>query len=248
VRIGICSDIHVHRHDQADDIQDLVEHINASELDVLLCAGDLSHHPDEVRGFLQAISLECPRAWVPGNHDVWGIDAASPSNTADHRYRTVFPALSRETGWHYLPDAPLLIPGGETTVVGTLGWFTGPGYSEWFDASASDADEMLAARFAQELEQSILTSGAEQLIVVTHHVPHPDCLPEGGKRQAKHSTLLAEVIARYADRIALVVHGHKHRRYGPSLIDGLWYVAHPFGYPGQHTSHWDGLRVLDLDL
>ena len=56
VRVGICSDIHVHRHDQPDAIQELIAHVNAHQnLDLLICAGGLSHDAAEVQGFLRSI-------------------------------------------------------------------------------------------------------------------------------------------------------------------------------------------------
>lgn len=245
MNLGICSDIHVHRREQADQVQELVEHINAHrDLDLLICAGDLSHRTAEARAFLQSITLDCPRAWLPGNHDLWVIDEESESDSAESRYRLTLPALSDCVGWHYLPAGPLKRAGG-LAVVGTTGWFTDPGYSEWFDADADQRDQDLAARLADELDQNIrAVEGNARIIVVTHHVPHPACLPEGDPRQAEHSTRIATVIARHAERIELVVHGHKHRRYGPDTIDGIPYVAHPFGYPRQHESPKDGLRVL----
>ena len=100
---------------------------------------------------------------------------------------------------------------------------------------------------ASELERNIvLVDKNARLIVVTHHVPHPACLPEGDPRCGEHSVRIAEVIARHADRIELVVHGHKHRRYGPKTIDGVRYIAHPFGYPRQPEGPEDGLRVVEL--
>jgi 3',5'-cyclic AMP phosphodiesterase CpdA len=248
MKVGICSDIHVHRHDQANEIQELIAHVNAHrDLDLLICAGDLSHHTEEVRAFLQSITLDCPRAWLPGNHDLWVIDAESDSDSSDNRYRVTLPSLSDAAGWHYLPSGPLSIAGRRIAVVGTTGWFTDRGYSEWFDADADERDQELATRFASELEQNIAAVEKNaRLIVVTHHVPHHACLPEGDPQRGEHSVRVAEVIARYAERIELVVHGHKHRRYGPRTIDGVRYVAHPFGYPRQHEGPEDGLRVVEV--
>ena len=248
MKVGICSDIHVHRHDQTDAIQELIAHVNAQrDLDLLICAGDLSHCTAEVRAFLQSITLDCPRVWLPGNHDLWVIDAESESDTSDSRYRVMLPALSDAAGWHYLPSGPLSLAGERIAVVGTTGWFTDSGYSEWFDADADERDQELATRFASELEHNIAAVEASvRLIVVTHHVPHPGCLPQGDPRNGEHSVRIAEVIARHADRIELVVHGHKHRRYGPKTIDGVRYVAHPFGYPRQHEGPEDGFRVVDV--
>jgi 3',5'-cyclic AMP phosphodiesterase CpdA len=249
LKIGICSDIHVHRHDQADEVRALLEHLNSQrDLDLLICAGDLSHRSTEVRSFLRAVTLDCPRAWVPGNHDLWVIDAESDEDSAELRYRTVLPAISKAEDWHYLPGGPLVLDGARRAVVGTTGWFTDRGYSEWFDAEADERDDALATRLANELERHIdAAPKAARLIVVTHHVPHPECLPpEGDARRAEHSVRIAEVIARHAKRIELVVHGHKHRRYGPSQIDGVPYIAHPFGYPRQHERPEDGLRVIEV--
>jgi 3',5'-cyclic AMP phosphodiesterase CpdA len=248
MKLGICSDIHVHRHDQLREVELLIAHVNRQrDLDLLICAGDISHRIAEIRAFFGSITLDCPRAWVPGNHDLWVIDAESETDCADTRYRSTLPAVSGAAGWHYLPAGPLELPGGGFAVVGTTGWFTGPGYSEWHDAEADQRDEALALRFGIELENDIATArDGARLIVVTHHVPHPACLPEQHPRRGEHSARLAEVIARHSARIALVVHGHKHRRHGPSTIDGVRYVAHPFGYPGQHERPEDGLRVLVL--
>jgi 3',5'-cyclic AMP phosphodiesterase CpdA len=249
LRIGICSDIHVHRLDQASEIEELITHVNAQRnLDLLICAGDLSHRSTEVSSFLRGITLDCPRAWVPGNHDLWVIDRESEQDTAELRYRSTLPALSKEAGWHYLPEGALSLAGTRLVVVGTTGWFTDRGYSEWFDAEADERDDELAKRLAVDLDRQIVSvPPAAKVILVTHHVPHPSCLPDGDPRRAEHSTRIAEVIARHANRIELVVHGHKHRRYGPMIIDGVPYVAHPFGYPRQHERPEDGLRVLELE-
>lgn len=248
MRVALVSDVHVHRHDQADEVAALVDHIHRlSDVDLLLCAGDLSHRTPEIERFLAAIRLDVPCAWVPGNHDIWVIEAESGSDTAAHRYHTLFPELSRRLGWHYLPAAPLLLPKHHLAVVGTIGWFTGPGPSEWFDTDASDADDALARSLAADLDAQLHSIPAGcRAIALTHHVPDARCLPAEGNRLAKTSDYLTATLQRHALQLALVAHGHKHRRYGPLMLDGVPYVAHPFGYPTQHTGPEDGVRVLDV--
>jgi hypothetical protein len=56
---------------------------------------------------------------------------------------------------------------------------------------------------------------------------------------------VAGVLKINAGRIRLVLHGHHHRRH-ETRADGIWFVAHPFGYPGEHASPADGFRVVDL--
>lgn len=248
MKVAICSDIHVHRHDHADEILNLVGHINAQRgLDLLICAGDLSHRTSEVREFLASITVSCPRAWVPGNHDLWVIEAESEQDHAENRYRVALPGIAREVGWHYLPDGPLHLAGQSTSVVGTTAWFTGPGYSEWHDAQADARDELLATRMAAELESQLLSVDlARRVIVVTHHVPHHGCLGPDDTPDGRVNRHVTEVIRRHAARIDLVVHGHRHRRYDPKVIDGVSFVAHPFGMPGQHVGAEDGLRVIEV--
>jgi hypothetical protein len=48
-------------------------------------------------------------------------------------------------------------------------------------------------------------------------------------------------------RLPGLTHGHKHRRYGPMSLDGVRYIAHPFGYPRRHERPEDGLRVFELN-
>jgi 3',5'-cyclic AMP phosphodiesterase CpdA len=229
MRIGIASDVHLHRPEHAEEIQELLLHINAQQLDLMVFAGDISHRTAEIRGFLGALAPACPRVWVPGNHDVWVIEPESPQDTAGYRYRELFGRLSAEVGWYYLPEAPLRLPEHRLTVVGNIGWLPDPGFSEWFDARASDADAALARGFAEGLARALENAEpGDRILVVTHHAPP------------------LEVLSRFADRIALAVHGHEHRRHGPSSVQGVLLIAHPFGYPDQHEDALDGLRILEI--
>lgn len=249
MKLALLSDVHVHRSDHSADVAALAQRIPGLAVDLVLCAGDLSHRPDELEGFLRQIRPAAPVrcAWVPGNHDIWVIDEEGEEDTAANRYRRVLPEISRRVGWHYLPAAPLLIPEHGLAVVGTMGWFTGPGYSEWFDSEASDADETLARDLAGQLEAHIEAVPPDlRLIAVTHHVPDERCLASGSSKRSETSVFAQAVLRRHSSRLALVVHGHRHRRYGPLLLDGVPYVAHPFGYPHQHQSVDDGVRVLEI--
>jgi hypothetical protein len=184
---------------------------------------------------------------VPGNHDIWVIDPESRDDTAERRYRRTFADLSRRAGWHYLPAGPLLLPEHGLALVGTMGWFTGPGFSEWFDREASDADEALARALAAELDAPLAAvPPALRPMAVTHHVPDERCLAPGDARRGETSAFVQAVLRRHSGRLALVVHGHRHRRYGPTLLDGVPHAAHPFGYPRQHASLDDGVRVLEV--
>ncbi len=246
--VGLLSDIHVHRHDQASEVEELVAHINAAAVpDLLICAGDISHRTEELGAFLHGITLVCPKCWVPGNHDIWVIDPESSTDTAESRYVDRFSDISDSAGWHYLPASPLVLDEHQVAVVGTIGWFTGHGYSEWLDQDGSEQDDALARRFADELSVQIRAVPTDHnLIVVTHHLSHrasPSFDPTQGN---VWSPYVQDVVSAHQDRIALAIHGHRHLRYAPTRVDGIFFAAHPFGYPHQHSSVEDGYLRVEL--
>jgi 3',5'-cyclic AMP phosphodiesterase CpdA len=248
LRVGVLSDIHFHRDDHAAEIEALVKHISSVEApDLIVLAGDISHRVSEIRAFLGEVKADCPKCWVPGNHDIWVIDAEFEGDTAEYRYEVVFPQLSAELGWHYLPKEPVVYEDRGIGIVGSIGWFTGPGYSEWFDAPASESDEELARHLAEGLDQAIVElPPAFAVVVVTHHVSHIlcPCYEESERKDVNEH--VQRVLQRHRERLLLAIHGHKHVRYGPVMIDGVCFLAHPFGYPAQHSSVGDGYRVLDI--
>lgn len=248
MKLGICSDIHLHRHDQTEDIRALIAHINeTAPPDAFICAGDLSHNAHEIEAFFGSIDLPCPKAWVPGNHDIWVVEPERAGDSAEDRYFRHLPELSARMGWHYLPSGPLLLPDLSVALVGSMGWFTDEGWSEWYEQDADHRDKALAHAFALKLEEELLGLPAtHRAVVVTHHVPHAACLPEGDPRDGEVSEWMSETLIRRQQRIALVVHGHKHRRYGPKVADGVTFMAHPFGYPHHHSRPEDGYRVVEV--
>lgn len=248
VSVGLLSDVHAHRPDQAEALAGLIEYINAQPApDLLLLAGDVSHRTAELSSFLGSLRADCPRCWVPGNHDVWVIDPESADDSAEQRYRLRFAEISEAQGWHYLPGGPRVLREQNLAVVGTLGWFSGQGFSEWFDQASSEQDLELARRLADELEAAIADVPPElRLIVVTHHLSH-DGIPTHDPQQGNlHSRFLQRVLLRHRARVDLVVHGHRHQRYAPIELEGLRFVAHPFGYPHQHASVEDGYRTVEV--
>jgi len=248
MKLAFCSDIHVHRYEQAADIDALIKHINQlTDLDGFLCLGDLSHRTDELKSFLSAITLDCPKLWVPGNHDIWVIDKESELDTAEYRYNKLFPKISAELGWIYLPAEVFQFKAKNCVVIGSMGWFSGAGFSEWFDADADKFNEQLAVEMANELEIKIQQVVEGQRIILSiHHVPHAECIPEHARGSGRVNQYIQSVILKYKDKIELVIHGHYHSRYEPIDIDGVRFVAHPFGYPQQHVSIEDGVKVIEL--
>ena len=161
----------------------------------------------------------------------------------------MFPKISRNAGWHYLPESPLFLSKYGIAIIGTMGWFTGEGYSEWFDSDSSDLDKHLAKTFAQELEQSIQQIPQKvPVVVVTHHLSHREIPCYNANLGYRFNIDLQEFLERHRKRILLVVHGHTHERYDPISVSGFNFVSHPFGYPHQHDIVSDGYRTVEVPV
>jgi predicted phosphohydrolase len=65
--------------------------------------------------------LSCRKALIPGNHDVW----VPPDAEADslHRYEQDLPQLAAANGFHYLDQAPLILPEAQLALVGSINWY-----------------------------------------------------------------------------------------------------------------------------
>lgn len=247
----LCSDLHLHRPDQHDALASVIAAINAQHrTNLLICAGDISHRMTELAQFFNAIHLPCPKVFVPGNVDLWVIDPESSQDTAHNRYHHMLPKTAREHGWFYLPSGPLVLETHRLAVVGTTGWFSGGAcFSEWRNGDATEEDDTIARWMAEDLHRQIaMVKESCYVIVVTHHLPHPACLPAHlNQRPGLVNRHLQAVLERHTERIILVVHGHHHRRYPLKNIGPLPYIAHPFGYPEQHERIADGFCTIDID-
>lgn len=254
MKFCLLSDLHIHRSepDHQAVIDDVVRQVNAwgqGEADLIVLAGDLSHETAAVEGFLRRFDTRVPRVWVPGNHDLWLVEPEGPEDSARRRYDELLPAISRRTGWHYLPTGPLILAASGQTwgIVGNIGWFATGKYSEWTGEQAGAADECLAEEMAADLERDLAQvkdRRVDHVLVVLHHPPaSPELpVPTHGNEQ---NPPVARVLLDHAAAIDLVVHGHRHRRYGPQAIGPLQFLAHPLGYPDQHAGWEDGVRLVD---
>ena len=118
MRIVALADVH-YPGGRRDRLEKLVRACNAARPDVLVLAGDLPTLGNSyIRQVFRAFStIECPRFFVAGNHDIWtegGVDTLG-------QYEQTLAQLCTEHGFHYLDRGPAAV--GDVGFVGCLGWY-----------------------------------------------------------------------------------------------------------------------------
>ena len=118
---------------------------------------------------------------------------------------------------------------GHCPAVSTLRWRD----FELMPANAGDALHRLAAQEVIRLEQRLLASRTNPVLVVTHTAPFPELLgipdlpagitppPRAFFRAYLGNQRMGEMLRRYAHRLCGVVCGHTHRPAGPVDINGV---------------------------
>ena len=202
MKIGVTSDLHI---DASPLNKQILPHIvKAAEeaaLDIFILAGDLSSNLLELAEILIAFTesnLNCPKLFVPGNHDIWVVE--HPKVTSEQKYDAIA-TICRECEFHPLDTAPFVQNG--VGFCGTIGWydysfrhnkynFSEETYaskqllgSVWNDSNFAKwdgKDPEIAHRFENKLRDQIrsIKDSVSQIIVTTHHVPFQECVRSRG--------------------------------------------------------------------
>src|SRR5260370_28686193 len=110
MRIAVTADLHFGHNRLGDDgTHLLLQHLQKQPPDLLLLGGDIGtdeHFRECLALFAQ---LPCPKALVPGNHDLWVADN-DPRGDSLALYQQHLPDLCTQFGYHYLDTAPLILP------------------------------------------------------------------------------------------------------------------------------------------
>lgn len=123
MRIAVTADLHWGHNRTGDDATRLLlEHLDANPPDLFLLGGDngTADHWDECLELFQ--HLACPRAVVPGNHDLW-VETGDSRGDSLHVYDRYLPERCVYFGYHYLDHAPLLLPKENLAIVGNINWY-----------------------------------------------------------------------------------------------------------------------------
>jgi putative phosphoesterase len=256
MKIGVISDLHI-------DVTPLnrrilpyiIEAAESAELDVFILAGDLSPDLLELSKILIAFtesSLNCPKLFVPGNHDIWVIN---PSHvTSEQKYR-VISEICRECDFHSLVASPFAVNG--VGFCGTIGWYdysfrqekykisearyeskqlSGSVWNDLNYAKWGGADAAVAHRFEDDLQRQIDTikESVSQVIVVTHHIPFQACVRYRGKLPSDFFSAFmgSQGLGEICLKEPLVTHalfGHTHFPI-QQQVEGVTAICSPIGY------------------
>ena len=197
MRIALTADLHWGQNRVGDEAtRGLVAFLHDNPPDLLLLGGDqgTQHHFDECLALFA--EFDCPKALVPGNHDIWVEDNDSRGDSLAV-YETHLPNVCRQHGFHYLDRAPL-IASPSLAIAGTMNWYDYswsierltaefPG-NEWrlkskmftrgrhndgrfvrWPLSDADFTNRVVATFSEHLADA--SAQAEKVLVITHHPP-----------------------------------------------------------------------------
>jgi len=123
MRIAITADLHWGHNRLGDEAtRAMIELLQAQAPDLLLLGGDQGTEDHFGECLERFGSFTCPKALVPGNHDIWVAENDARGDSLD-LYQRHLPALCAAHGFHYLDQGPLYAPRNGLAVVGSINWY-----------------------------------------------------------------------------------------------------------------------------
>lgn len=122
LRIAVTADLHwgIARGMAAN--QAMTTYLHDHPPDVLVFAGDIGHDQYFEECLASFAHLQCVKALVPGNHDIW-VSADDPRGSSWDVYSQVLPEISSRHGFHYLDHGSLNFPGSGLSILGNMNWY-----------------------------------------------------------------------------------------------------------------------------
>ncbi len=206
--------------------------------DMLVAAGDIREgDSDATIRLIARLAGSKPAVCVLGNHEFWGREI-------ERERRAVRRAAERHSV--VLLDDDIIDVAGVRFAGGTL-WADGrlagaeatPALPTneriWVRKEGrgiTGADEARLHKRTRSVIETAMGQGSWPLVVVTHHAPHPLCLPEAHRSGWLAGNAASDLSALTdAGRIALWVHGHVHHTVDLERPGGTRIVCNPAG-PG----------------
>ena len=123
VHIAVTADLHRGHGPRGDEATRLLcAYLYHEPPDLLLLGGDIGTGQHFETCLALFDGLACPKALVPGNHDIW-VDSNDPRGDSLDLFERLLPATCAAHGVHYLDHGPLLVPEADLAIVGTMNWY-----------------------------------------------------------------------------------------------------------------------------
>jgi 3',5'-cyclic AMP phosphodiesterase CpdA len=123
LRLAVTSDLHWGIRPTGDTAtRALVSFLESVSPDAILLAGDVGADNDFGPCLELFDHFNCPKALVPGNHDIW-VRSDDPRGDSFRVYSEHLPALCAAHGFHYLDAGPLLLPEADLAIAGSMNWY-----------------------------------------------------------------------------------------------------------------------------
>ncbi len=247
MNIQIQSDLHLDLRN--DGGKKYIASMDETDVDVLVLAGDIiSTSRRESARSQKALTAICKKyksvVYVPGNHEFWGSSLTDGWATIDI-WATLIPNLHvLKPGKGYIQD--------NVSFIGDTLWFEQTEETLSWRRSWPDYTQILG--FNEELpvfhdtaKVWLDTMMTKDMVVVTHHMPHPKSIHPKYARELTNMfflTDMSDVIAKHNPK--LWIHGHTHEKFD-YLVGETRIVCNPLGYVYESTeSKFDPRKIIEL--
>lgn len=123
LRVALTADLHWGIRPAGDRATHLlIDFLKQEPPDALVLAGDVGAGDSFASCLALFDDLNCLKAVVPGNHDIW-VEDDDPRGDSLRVYREHLPGLCVAHGFHYLDAGWMLLPGAEVALVGSINWY-----------------------------------------------------------------------------------------------------------------------------
>ncbi|PIT00786.1 metallophosphoesterase [Bradyrhizobium nitroreducens] len=237
MRVFATSDLHVDYEANLRWVEDLSAHEYAD--DILIVAGDISHKLDLVRACLQSLVRKFKRVmFVPGNHDLWTIQASPPVDSLSKFQQLCH--IARDSGASVETERFA-----DVTIVPLFSWYD---YSfgtpsadllqKWTDYHACKWPAGMSVKAVTDhflgMNSKVPIAPENTIISFSHFLPRIDLMPNyiPPAHRFIYPVLGAERLDSQvrALRSKIHVYGHSHINRKTEL-DGLTYVNCALAYP-----------------
>ena len=147
LRIAVTADLHFGTRHTAgfQSTRKLADRLFEQCPDLLILAGDVGAGEDFERCLELFDTLDCTKALVPGNHDIW-VRLGDTRGDSLELYETHLPNVCRNHGFAYLDRNPLLFPDAGFAVVGSMNWYDYSWDADKLKAATGDWEERLRTK------------------------------------------------------------------------------------------------------